>query len=183
MSATRRKYFLFSLFALVALVFDLWTKTWARAALGPTEGTGRVKQVFGDTLYFRYAENPGVAFSMFRDLAGGRYILTTVAAAALVMVILYLRKLEPDQTRLHIALGLVGGGAIGNLLDRIVYGVVTDFIIVDLGFWPFHPWPAFNIADAALVIGVGLMAIDFVRAPRPAVDDAPAAKPQKEPQG
>lgn len=179
MSAVRRKYLLFSIFGIVTLVLDQWTKIWARAALGPEEYSGKIKQVFGNTLYFRYAENRGVAFSMFRDLPGGRYILTAVAAAALVLVVMYLRKVEPEHTRLHVALGLVAGGAVGNLTDRILYGVVTDFIIADLGFWPFHPWPAFNIADAGLVVGVGLMALDMIRAPRAASEGA--ATPPKAP--
>jgi signal peptidase II len=66
---------------------------------------------------------------------------------------------------MHAALGLVGGGAIGNLIDRILYGRVTDFIV-----WHYkgHEWPAFNIADAALVVGVGLMGLDMLLAPKPA---------------
>jgi signal peptidase II len=75
-----------------------------------------------------------------------------------------------------VALGLVGGGAIGNLIDRIALGGVTDFLVFDLGFWPFNPWPAFNIADAALVVGVGLMAIDLARPQRTEAVGTPAGK-------
>jgi signal peptidase II len=74
-----------------------------------------------------------------------------------------------------VALGLVGGGAIGNLIDRVIYGSVTDFVVVDLGFWPLNPWPAFNVADAALVVGVLLMVVDVFRAPKA------AAVPAKDP--
>lgn len=160
MAPERRKYVLFSVIVLVELALDQVTKVWARGAVGP-EGSGKVIQVIDGTLFFRYAENPGVAFSMFRDLSGGRWILTLVALAAFGLVIHYLRKTEPTQTRLQAALGLVGGGAVGNLVDRILFGRVSDFIVADLGFWPANPWPAFNVADAGLVVGVGLMAIDM----------------------
>jgi signal peptidase II len=169
----RRKYLLFGVLAAVTLVLDQWTKIWARAALGP-ERSGKVIEVIGDTFFFRYAENPGVAFSMFRDLAGRRYILSAVAILAIALVFYYLHKTEPQQTRLQAALGLVGGGAIGNVLDRLIFGVVTDFIWVDLDFRPFDPWPAFNIADAALVIGVGLMILDMLRPP-----PTPGAQPTR----
>jgi signal peptidase II len=72
---------------------------------------------------------------------------------------MYLVRSNPRQWRLHLALGLVGGGAIGNLIDRIQLGKVTDFIVWHVGS---HEWPAFNIADAALVVGVVLMALDML---------------------
>jgi signal peptidase II len=179
-ATVRTKYALFGIFGVTSLILDQITKVWARGALGP-EFSGTVQQVIEGKLYFRFALNRGVAFSMFRDLAGGRWILTIVAFAAFFLVLHYLRKTEVGQTRLHVALGLVGGGALGNLADRIIYGAVTDFVIVDLDVWPLDPWPAFNVADAALVVGVGLMALDMFRkqpaddaSPRP-VEDAGAA--------
>jgi signal peptidase II len=102
---------------------------------------------------------------MFQTLPGGRILLTLVAIVAFVLVLHYLRKTEAKHTRMHAALGLVGGGAIGNLIDRILYGRVTDFIV-----WHYkgHEWPAFNVADAALVVGVALMGLDMLLAPKPA---------------
>ena len=102
---------------------------------------------------------PGVAFSMLQDLPGGRVLLTLLAVAAFALVIVYLRKTPLENARLHVALGLVGGGAIGNLIDRAMYGKVTDFIVWKKGI---HEWPAFNIADAALCVGVGLMLLDMI---------------------
>jgi len=107
----------------------------------------------------RFSENTGVAFGMFQRLPGGRLWLTLIALVALLLVGYYLLKSGPRQTRLHLALGLVGGGAIGNLVDRIAFGRVTDFIVWHVGR---HEWPAFNIADAALVVGVALMALDML---------------------
>jgi signal peptidase II len=96
---------------------------------------------------------------MLQQLPGGRLVLTLLAVGAFALVVAYLRKTDARATRLHVALGLVGGGAIGNLIDRVMFGRVTDFIV-----WHVrdHEWPAFNVADAALCIGVGLMVLDMI---------------------
>lgn len=161
----RRKFTVFSIVTVLAIVADQWTKVLARRVLKPL-GHGHVTVVDGFWDH-RYSENTGVAFGMFQSQAGlGRLLLSAVAAAAFLIVIQYLRKAADDQRRLHVALGLVGGGAIGNLVDRIAFGRVTDFIVWHVGL---HEWPAFNVADAALVAGVGLMALDMLpgRRPRP----------------
>jgi signal peptidase II len=162
MTPTRRKYVLFTVFAVVSLVLDQWTKMMARDVLRP-RGPFNPKVIIQGFFDLRYAENPGVAFSMFQDLPGGRILLTLLAVVALVVVVAYLRKTPVEATRVHIALGLVGGGAIGNLIDRVMYGKVTDFIVWKKGI---HEWPAFNIADAALCVGVGLILLDWVIASR-----------------
>ncbi|HET6149068.1 MAG TPA: signal peptidase II [Polyangia bacterium] len=158
-----RKYVLFGVFAAVSIVLDQWTKVLAREVLRPLDPY-HPRVVIDGFFKLRYSENQGVAFGMFQNMTGGRIVLTLMAVGAFALVLYYLRKSEPQATRLHVALGLVGGGAIGNLIDRLMYGRVTDFIV-----WHVkdHEWPAFNIADAALCIGVGLMVLDMVR-PRPA---------------
>ena len=158
MTPTRRKYVLFSVFTVLSLVLDQWTKVMARDVLRP-RGPFNPKVVVQGFFDLRYAENPGVAFSMLQDLPGGRLLLTALALVALVVVIAYLRKTPAEATRVHIALGLVGGGAIGNLVDRVMYGKVTDFIVWKKGI---HEWPAFNVADAALCVGVGLILLDWI---------------------
>lgn len=157
----------FAIPGVIALVADQASKQWARAALGP-EGSGRMKSVIGNSLSFHYAENPGIAFSMFRDLRGGRFVLAGLAIAALVMVVRYLRNTDITQRKLHIALGLIAGGAVGNLIDRLLYARVVDFILVDVGVWPLNPWPVFNVADIVLVVGVGLIALDILMTKREA---------------
>ena len=167
--SVRRKYLLFTIFTVISFALDQWTKILARHHLRPL-GSRNAKVVVEGWFDLRYAENPGVAFSMLQDIPGGRVLLTLLAVGAFLLVLYYLRKTPIDNTRLHIALGLVGGGAIGNLVDRVIYGKVTDFIVwkvvltkprfgFDIGV---HEWPAFNIADAALCIGVGLMLLDMV---------------------
>jgi signal peptidase II len=174
MTPERRKYVVFAVVAAVAIALDQWTKILARQHLKSLGYAGR--KVIDGIFTLRYSENTGVAFGMLQSLSGGRVILTLIALAAFALVLYYLYKSETEQKRFHVALGLVGGGAIGNLIDRIALGGVTDFLVFDLGFWPFNPWPAFNIADAALVVGVGLMAIDLARPQRTEAVGTPAGK-------
>jgi signal peptidase II len=158
MTPVRRKYLLFTVFMVLSMVLDQWTKIMARNVLRPL-GPFRPKVIVPGYFDLRYAENPGVAFSMLQDLPGKRVVLALMAIGAFIIVLRYLKSTALENSRLHIALGLVGGGAIGNLIDRVLYGKVTDFIVWKVGT---HEWPAFNVADAALCVGVGLMLLDML---------------------
>jgi signal peptidase II len=153
-----RKYVVFGAFLALSLGLDQWTKALARTFLRPLDPY-RPKVVIDGFFNLRYSENPGVAFGMLQQIPGGRLLLTLLAVLAFVLVLTYLRKTDKRASRLHVALGLVGGGALGNVVDRIAYGRVTDFIV-----WHVkqHEWPAFNVADAALCVGVGLMVLDML---------------------
>jgi len=153
-----RKYVLFGVFFALSLALDQWTKALARAHLRPL-GPFNPKVVIDGFFNLRYSENPGVAFGMLQQIPGGKFILTAMAIVAIVLVVMYLRRTDADAARLHVALGLVGGGALGNVIDRISYGRVTDFIVWHV---KAHEWPTFNVADAALCIGVGLMMLDML---------------------
>ncbi|ATB48234.1 signal peptidase II [Corallococcus macrosporus] len=164
MTPDRRKYLVVGGLATLLLVLDQWTKVLVREHVKPLGYDGM--SVLGDVIRFQYVENTGITFGMFRSLPYGQLILSAVALPVFLLVIHLVRQAPADQHRLHVALGLVGGG-IGNLIDRVRLGSVTDFVVADLGFWPFNPWFAFNVADAALVIGAVLMAFDS-RKPQPA---------------
>jgi signal peptidase II len=170
MSSTRTRNILFTVTAAVSLFLDQWTKVLARTHLKPLR-LGETIVVVDGFFDLRYSENTGVAFGMLQQLPGGRILLSIMALAALGLVFHYLRRTDPSQTRLHLALGLVGGGAVGNLIDRIIAGKVSDFIV-----WQYHghEWPAFNVADAALVVGVCLMALDMMLAKRRTDAGSPA---------
>jgi signal peptidase II len=114
--------------------------------------------VVGDFWKWRLSMNPGSAFGLFSSQTGARVFLSLVGIAAVIGMVVMVRKARPDQKVLHWALALVAGGAIGNLIDRIYYGVVTDFVLWQYGG---HEWPVFNVADVVLVVGVGLMFIDI----------------------
>jgi signal peptidase II len=184
----RGKWSLFAVVAVVSLVLDQVTKIWARAEL-PTSPANCVipdgmipwstsPRCFGVPVgvidsfwHWRLSMNPGSAFGLFSSQGGARIFLSVVGVAAVFGMLWMLRKSRVDQKVLHWALAFVAGGAVGNLIDRIYYGVVTDFILWHLGdFKPGphagasrweHEWPVFNIADIVLVVGVGLMFIDI----------------------
>lgn len=132
----------------------------------------RVVVLSEDFFRFRYAENTGAAFSLFGDLPknvrGPFFHLITLGAVALIL--LYFRRLDgadPTHRWAIWGLPLVLGGAIGNYIDRLARGFVIDFLEAH---W-FHRayWPAFNVADMAIVVGVGLMLVDgFLRKDVPA---------------
>lgn len=106
------------------------------------------------------AHNKGAAFSFLATQGGWqRYFFTGIAVAAVVFII-YLLKRHAGQRLFCWALALILGGAIGNLIDRVLYGYVIDFLDFYVGKW--H-WPAFNVADMAIVGGAGLFVLDELR--------------------
>jgi signal peptidase II len=108
--------------------------------------------------------NTGAAFSFLRDAGGWQRWFFIVLSSVICGVVLTWVLLTPTQRRwFRCCLALILGGAIGNLLDRVFLGYVIDFIDVSLRFLPFklvNPWPAFNVADAAITIGVAMLIID-----------------------
>ncbi|MBS3965088.1 MAG: signal peptidase II [Methylomonas sp.] len=105
-----------------------------------------------------YVHNTGAAFSLLADAGGWqRWLFAGLAVVMSTVITVWLARLKPHETLMAVALSLILGGAIGNLIDRVAYGYVIDFIDVYYGTW--H-WPAFNIADSAICIGVGLMLLD-----------------------
>jgi signal peptidase II len=117
--------------------------------------------------------NPGLAFGLLGSMpAGWRWVVAALSLAALaVLARVALRVLPAGSGLDHVAIGLIFGGAIGNLIDRARFGAVVDF--VDLHFRGYH-WPAFNVADSSISIGVVLLAIRLLRPGPPAADPEPA---------
>jgi signal peptidase II len=112
--------------------------------------------------------NPGAAFSFLAWASGWqRYFFMLIALAASILIVYMLRKHERDRF-LCFALALVLGGAVGNLIDRAIYGAVVDFLLLR---WPggprlLDPWPAFNLADSCITIGAALLIWDSFRRSR-----------------
>lgn len=105
-----------------------------------------------------YARNTGAAFSFLSDAGGWqRWLFAGLAVVMSAFIGGWLMRLQRHETWMAVALSLVLGGAIGNLIDRVAYGYVIDFL--DVYYQNWH-WPAFNIADSAICIGVGLMLLD-----------------------
>ena len=102
--------------------------------------------------------NPGAAFSFLGDAGGWqRWFFIALSLGVSLFLFFWLRRLGPRDGRIALALALILGGAIGNLIDRLVYGYVIDFLDVYYGDW--H-WPTFNIADSAIFIGACLLILD-----------------------
>lgn len=128
------------------------------------------RSVVDGLLSLTYVRNRGAAFGLLSD-AGLPYqslLFTLVSLAALTAIGLYAWRLPPAQRLAQGALALVMGGAVGNLIDRARLGHVIDFVDV---YWGVHHWPAFNVADSAISIGVALLVLDVLRAPH--TDEAP----------
>lgn len=118
--------------------------------------TGAAVQVIEGFFRLVIVWNPGVSFGILGgDKALPAWVLSAVAVAVCIGLFLWLRRIDRPLTCWGI--GLVIGGAIGNVIDRARWGAVFDFADFHLGQW--H-WPAFNVADSAIVVGVGLMLID-----------------------
>lgn len=102
--------------------------------------------------------NAGAAFSFLSQADGWqRWFFIGITLFVAVVIVIWLARLSPTQRRLGLSLSLILGGAMGNLIDRLVYGHVIDFIDVYYGSW--H-WPTFNVADSAITIGAVLMVLD-----------------------
>jgi signal peptidase II len=157
--APKHKYFLISLIASLGL--DQGTKIWARNALKPILPDALT--VIPGYWDFRYSENPGSAFGLFRSIPYARFFLFIIGIFALYVIWSYLKKAEPGARRLAAELGMVAGGAVGNIVDRVAIGRVTDFVVWKVGV---HEWPTFNVADAALVVGVIGLLIDLKPPPK-----------------
>ncbi|WP_437683259.1 signal peptidase II [Sorangium sp. So ce131] len=160
--------------ASVSCAADLATKAWAYARLAgfdPKRAGAKTFTVIPGHLDLIFAQNPGGAWSFLRSLPDGlrRPFFLFVSAAAIVFIYSIYRRLHRDQTAMKWGLALALGGAMGNLVDRIRYGWVIDFIDMYLtrGGQELH-WPTFNVADIAIVAGVILMSIDMIASARSA---------------
>jgi signal peptidase II len=105
-----------------------------------------------------YVHNTGAAFSFLSEAGGWqRWFFAALAIIMSTIMTIWLTRLKENETLLAVALSLILGGAIGNLIDRLFYGYVIDFL--DVYYGTYH-WPAFNIADSAITIGVALMLVE-----------------------
>ncbi|HEX9732495.1 MAG TPA: signal peptidase II [Thermoanaerobaculia bacterium] len=166
----RLRYLLISL---AVLVLDQWTKWLVETRL---EGHATV-EVVPNLLNFIHVRNTGVAFGLFAAYgdATGTLVLTLAGLVALALVGYFFTTVARSDRLLLVALSLVLGGAVGNLVDRVMSGGVTDFI--DFYFGSYH-WHTFNVADSAITIGIALMLPStFRKAPETAAGtrDAPAS--------
>jgi signal peptidase II len=142
--------FLFFFVAVLTFLADRLTKAWAVKAL-----SHKSVVLIPKFLQLRLAENAGAAFSLFSSTGGPLRLLLLVVLPLLVVLGVVYYALKESRSRLtYLALGLICGGALGNLYDRLLSGKVVDF--VDFHYGPYH-YPTFNLADVAVVLGLLLL--------------------------
>jgi signal peptidase II len=148
----------------VVLILDQVSKWFADSLLGPHDAVSLLP-----SLALRKAYNPGAAFSFLSDASGWqRWFFSGLAVLIIGVIATWLRRLPKGQIRMALALALILGGAAGNLVDRVLYGHVIDFIDVYYGAW--H-WPTFNIADSAITLGAVLLILDALLGRRAAAPE------------
>lgn len=141
-------------------MIDQTAKAWASRVLRFDGDRG----VITGFLNFAYAQNTGVAFSMLDDHGDtGRWGLSVVAFVAAILVLYFFWRTPRTDDRILGALALLLAGIAGNVTDRLRLGFVIDFIDVQFGSWHY---PTFNVADAAICIGAGLLLLDMVLSKR-----------------
>lgn len=155
----RRKYLVLFIVCIGILFLDQWTKHLVQEKLLLQQ---RIEVVPG---FFNlvHVRNTGGAFGIFGGVRGGlgSLLFIVVSVIAIGSIVFFFVKIREEERTLFVSLSLILSGAIGNLIDRIHYGEVVDFL--DFHLRSYH-WPAFNIADSSICIGIGLMALElFVR--------------------
>ena len=137
---------------------DRWSKVWIQNRIDLHESASVIDGFFDIT----YVQNTGVAFGILSSISSPAksLLLSAFTACAAAVVIAYSVRSPAHNRLLQVALALILGGALGNLYDRLAYGYVIDFLEFYIG--AYH-WPAFNVADSAISIGVLLLALEIIR--------------------
>jgi len=168
--------------ALAILVLDLWTKSIVFEHLGvdPLQyqsieafhsGPHRKLDVIGDKVRFVATLNPGMMWGAFDNHPA---LLKVVRPLAVLVIFMLLSSIPAAQWTARLALGGILGGALGNIFDSFRYIGVRDFLEVNLRNVPvFSPFPAFNLADSAICVGVAVLALGMLRAPKETPKSAP----------
>src|SRR5215468_10271518 len=160
------------LVSLAVLFLDQWTKGLITRTFEVHQSSAVIANFFDIT----YVRNSGAAFGLFASVDSSlkAIILNTVAVLVFFVVSGYALRTSHKSLRLQTGFALILGGAVGNLLDRVRFGYVVDFLDFSIGS---HHWPAFNVADSAICVGVGLLFLDMLKAEedRPAGPAEPAA--------
>jgi len=148
-SAGFRKSAVLLLTALVILIADQLTKALVAANLE----LGQRVRVVGDLVQVWHAQNSGAAFSLFQ---GGSVVFLVVSVLSIGMVAYFHRSLRAQGLWLHVVLGVILGGTLGNFIDRLRQGYVTDWLSIGIGD---TRWPTFNVADCSIVVGIGILVL------------------------
>ncbi len=164
-----RKTVLFVLVVVLGVALDQFTKIWI--VNNVAYGTGEIV-IIPDLFSLVHTQNPGAAFGFLRDSPYRTWLFLGFTVVAAGIIIDLWRRLPPSDWFMSTTMGLILSGAIGNAIDRVDKGTVTDFLLVytestSLKPWLIntfgtHQWPSFNVADSALVVGVILFLVHYL---------------------
>lgn len=150
-----KRWQLFSAIALLGIIVDQLTKIYIDRSMQLFDSIPVVENFF----HITYVRNRGAAFSFLSNASWRLPFFITVSIIAALVILIAFRKLRDDQKLAQISLAMIFSGAVGNLIDRVRLGEVIDFLDVH---WYRHHWPAFNVADSLICVGVFLLAIDMI---------------------
>jgi len=147
---------IFGLISVVGLVVDQATKIYVDRVMHLYQSIPVIDGLFN----IFYIRNKGAAFSFLSSASWRIPFFIAVSLVASLVIIVGIKKLRDDQRLAMISMSMIFSGAVGNLIDRVRLGEVIDFLDV---YWKTHHWPAFNVADSLICVGVGLLALDMFR--------------------
>ena len=154
----KRKYWVLLVFCIGVLLLDQWTKSMVVQKLPLYQRVDVIHGFFNLT----HVRNTGGAFGIFGGEKGGlgSILFVVVSLVAIGAIVFLFLRIKESEKMLALSFSLILSGALGNLIDRLRYGEVVDFL--DFHLSAYH-WPAFNVADSAICIGIGLMALELLK--------------------
>ena len=150
-----KRWPLFSAIAIVGIIIDQITKIAIDRSMQLLDSIPVIENFF----HITYVRNKGAAFSFLSNASWRLPFFIIVSTIASLVILIAFRKLREDQRLAHVSLAMIFSGAVGNLVDRVRLGEVIDFLDVH---WYRHHWPAFNVADSLICVGVFLLAVDMI---------------------
>ncbi len=166
MISTRFRVWLFYGVALAVVLVDQWSKSWVRAHLQPGVPWDPLPWL-RPVLSLTFVRNTGVVFGL---LPGLGWLFAAVHVVAIILILYFYHNM-PERTWLtSLTMGMLMGGAGGNLIDRLSRGWVTDFF--DFNFWPMQDWAVFNVADSAVVVSTCILMVYVLSQVGPERDDS-----------
>lgn len=150
-----KRWSLFSAITIVGIIVDQVTKIAIDRSMQLFDSIPISENFF----HITYVRNKGAAFSFLSNASWRLPFFITISMVAALVILVAFRRLRDDQRLAHVSLAMIFSGAVGNLIDRIRLGEVIDFLDVH---WYRHHWPAFNVADSLICVGVFLLAIDMI---------------------
>ena len=152
----KAKYLILLVLTPLVLVIDQLTKLYIDKTMKLYQSIPVIDGLFSIT----YLRNRGAAFSFLAEASWRLPFFLLATVIAVIAILVAFTKLRDDQRFAAVSLTLILSGAVGNLIDRVRMGEVIDFLDV---YWRSHHWPAFNVADSAICVGVALLAFDMFR--------------------